>query len=157
MLEADLLRAALFLPMLLSAVLIGRRRRYAVGRMLILIGTLHMTGLWVGRAAVARIIAGGIFNQADSGVGHVLEKADQELVFWFALWGLWTVMIGQLALVLERRGAGLPSWFGWQLLVVNLACGVMIPKAGFWWVLLPAWWIIRGHAGPAVPSAESNR
>jgi hypothetical protein len=76
---------------------------------------------------------------------------EQELVFWFALWGIWTIFLGQLAMMLERRGIALPQWFGWQLLVVNLTAAVLMPKGGFWWVLLPAALIIRGQ--PAVESA----
>lgn len=152
MLEADLVRAAIFPVMLIGAVIIWRRRRFVVGRLLMLIGTLHLAGLWVGREPVARMASHAFFDQADSAVGNLPAYADQELVFWFALWGVWTMFLGRMANVAERGGTQLPPSFGWQLLVVNLACAFLMPKGGFWWVLLPAWLIIRGRApGSSAP------
>jgi hypothetical protein len=90
-----------------------------------------------------RIIAGGTINQADSAVGNLPAFADQELVLWFALWGVLTIVLGQTVVVLERSGARLPAWFGYELLALNLGCAILIPKGGFWWVMLPAYRIIR--------------
>ena len=143
MLEADLVRLAIFPMMLAGAILIWRAGRQVVGRLLMLIGTLHLIGLWVGRTAVLHIVAGGILGQADSAVGRVESRADRELVLWFALWGLWTICLGQVIAMLEHRGERLPAWFGWQFLMINLAAAALLPKSGFWWVLLPAVLIIR--------------
>jgi hypothetical protein len=149
MLEADLIRLAIFPVMLTGAALIWRSQRLVAGRLLILIGTLHLSGVWVARAAVLRIVTGGILGQADSAVGRVAARADQELVFWFALWGVWTIFLGQVAVMLERRGGRLPAWFGWQLLIVNLAAAALVPKGGFWWVLVVAVLIIRRRSEAA--------
>lgn len=146
MLEADLVRAAILPIMVIGAFLIWRRGRFVAGRLLVLIGTLHFAGLWVGREPIARMVSRGVFNQADSALGNVPGFADQELVFWFGLWGIWTIFVGRMATIAERGGVQLPPSLGWQLLAVNLVCVVLMPKGGFWWVLLPAWLIIRGRA-----------
>ena len=143
MLEADVVRALIFPVMLTGTVLIWRSHRFVAGRLLMLIGALHLLGFWVGREPLLRIAANGFLNQADSGVGNVAAKADQELVFWFLLWGPFTIMLGQLIVVLERRGVRPPSWFGWQLGAVSLAAALLMPKGGFWWMLLPAYRLIR--------------
>jgi hypothetical protein len=144
MLEADLVRAAIFPVMLIGTIIIWRARRAVAGRLLVLIGTLHLSGGWVGREPLQRIFSNGFFNQADSAVGNLPAVADQELVFWFLLWGLFTILTGQAVIVMERRGSLPPRWWGWELLLLNIACGVAMPKGGFWLVLLPAWLIIRG-------------
>ena len=146
MLEADLVRAGIFPIMLIGAIVIWRRRRFIAGRLLVLIGILHLIGLWVGREPVARMAAAGFVGQADSAVGNLPAFADQELVFWFALWGVWTIFLGRLVILAEQRGMQLPPSFGWQLLAVNVVCAVLMPKGGFWWVFLPAWLITRGRA-----------
>jgi hypothetical protein len=86
MLEADLVRLAMFPVMLTGAVFIGRAGQHVAGRLLILIGAWHLSGIWVGRTAVVKIAVAGFINQGDSGVGMVGAKADQELLFWFVLW-----------------------------------------------------------------------
>jgi hypothetical protein len=44
------------------------------------------------------------FGQADSAVGHIVDRANQELIFWFALWGVWTIFVGPWVSILEDRG-----------------------------------------------------
>lgn len=146
MLEADIVRASIFPIMLVGAMLIWRTRRYVAGRLLVLIGSLHLTGGWVGRDPLSRIFARGFFGQADSAVGRVPAAADQELVFWFLLWGVMAIVLGQLAIAAERQGARIPRWLGVELLVINAVCCALMPKGGFWWVLLPAWLIARRSA-----------
>lgn len=143
MLEADLVKVAIFPLMVAGTIYIWRSGRYVAGRLMILIGLLHLSGLWVGREPLMRIIEGGLINQVDSAVGNLPAYADQELIFWFALWGLLMILIGQLLTVLERNGVRAPAWLGVELIVLNLGCAMLMPTAGFWWVLLPAYRIIR--------------
>ena len=143
MLEADLVRAGIFPLMVIGTLIIWRKGRHVPGRLLILIGTLHLLGFWVGREPLMRIAANGFFNQADSAVGNVPHLADQELVFWFLLWGPFTMLIGRLLIIMDRHGIKAPAAFGWQLAVLSVAAGILMPKGGFWWVLLPAYLIIR--------------
>jgi hypothetical protein len=147
MLEAELVRAMIFPVMAVGAILIWRRGRQVAGRLLVLIGCLHMIGGWVGRAPIQEIIAGGFFNQADSGLAHIPAKTDRELVFWFLLWGPFVVMLGQLLVLMEAKGQRVPAWFGWELFVISVSAALLMPKAGFWWVLVPALLIVRrAHA-----------
>lgn len=141
--EADLVRLALTPIMGVGAFLIWRSQRYVVGRLLMLIGVLHLAGGWVARQALQRIVENGFVDQADSAVGNLPQYAGQELVFWFLLWGLMSLALGQVIIMLEKRGGFPPRWWGWQLLILNLVCAALMPKGGFWWMLVPAWLIIR--------------
>ena len=157
MIEADIVRASLVPLMLIGTAIIWYRRKFVVGRLLMLIGILHLSGVWVGRAAVQQIVAGGFVGAADSAVGKLPERAPQELVVWFALWGLWTIFLGQLAVMLERHHIAPPRWFGWQLIAVNLIAAALIPKGGFWWVLLPAGLMaLYGRQHAAQPSGATH-
>jgi hypothetical protein len=144
MLEADLVRAAIFPIMVTGTIWIWRKGRYIAGRLLVLIGTLHLIGFWVGREPLLQMLRAGLIGEADSAVGSLPAKTDQELVFWFLLWGVVTIVQGQLVILLERHGVSPPAWFGWELVLLNLACAALMPKGGFWWVLLPAALIVRG-------------
>ena len=148
MAESYPVRAAILPVMVAGAILIWRGRRHVAGRLLILIGCLHMLGIWVGRDAVRRIAAGGFVNQVDSAVGRIPAKAAQELVFWFLLWGPCVILLGQLLIAMEEKGLRAPAWLGWELVAVNALAALLMPAGGFWWTLLPAWLIIRqAHAG----------
>ncbi len=57
-----------------------------VGRLLMLIGFLHVLGgTWVGRKPLARIFRDGFWGEADSALGNMASEMDKELVFWFLL------------------------------------------------------------------------
>jgi hypothetical protein len=148
MLVADLVRLAIAPIMVVGAILIWRSKRYIVGRLLILIGVLHLSGGWVARQALKRMVENGFIGQADSAVGMLPSYTNQELAFWFLLWGLMTAALGQVLIMLEQRGVLPPRWWGWQLLILNLICAALMPKGGFWWMLLPAWMIIRRNQHP---------
>jgi hypothetical protein len=141
--EADTVRALLIPFVLFGSVLIWKAGRAVAGRLLVLIGSMHLVGGWVGRDALRRIVRNGIVGQADSGVGLVVGSSNQELVFWFLLWGFLMIVIGQLVIRMDECGIRVPRRVGVQLFVVNVICAVLIPKAGFWWVLLPSWLIAR--------------
>jgi Family of unknown function (DUF6463) len=143
--DADLVRAALIPFVVVGSVLIWRTGRFVAGRLLILIGSLHCAGAIVGRAALGRIITTGFVGEADSALGQVSQKADQELLFWFLLWGAVTVMLGQAIVDLQRRGEFPRRVIGYELIAVNVVCCLLMPKAGFWWVLIPGWLIARRH------------
>src|SRR5262245_38158459 len=86
-LEADLVRLSLGLLFLIGLWVLVRLRTRTAGRLLMLIGFLHILGgAWVGRGPLGRIVQGGFFGEADSALGHVASQIDKELVFWFMLW-----------------------------------------------------------------------
>jgi uncharacterized protein DUF6463 len=141
---ADLLRLVLIPPFLIGLWLILRRRERRAGRTLMLIGSLHILGGFiVGWEPLWRIFQEGFFGEADSTIGHLPGEMEQELVFWFLLWGVTTIILGQVIARMEGLGERLPAGLGWELAALSLVAIAMAPKGGFWWMLLPAYWIIR--------------
>jgi hypothetical protein len=128
-----------------GVVVIWRTGRHVAGRLLVFIGLVHLSGLWVGRYAARRAIAAGLVNQADSAIGRLAAKTDQEALFWFVLWGLMTILIGQLLIFLEDAGRRPPRWFAWQFFALNASCALLMPKGGFWWVFVPVFLLLRAR------------
>lgn len=144
LLEADLVRAALGPLFLIGLAIISYIGKNKIGRLFMLIGVLHVSGgLIVGREPVARIVREGLLGEADSALGNMPEHMDKELAFWFMLWGVYTFLLGQFATWVEREGNRLPAHIGVQLIVVNLAAALLVPKGGFWLVLIPSVMIVR--------------
>jgi hypothetical protein len=153
LLEADLVRAALGPLFLIALIVIFYLRKNKAGRLLKTIGVLHVLGgSVVGREPLARIFREGFFGEGDSGLGNVPEHMDKELAFWFMLWGAYIFVIGQLASWAEEEGNVIPASIGWTMVAVNLVAAALYPKGGFWFVLIPAFMIIR-RAGRAAPNA----
>lgn len=144
MLEADLTRLALGPPFLLCLLVVFLLRKRKAARLLMAVGVLHVLGgLWVGREPLLRIFREGFFGEADSALGNVPAAADKELLFWFVLWGVYTFVLGQLLSWMEQRGQRPPAYLGWELIVINLIAAALMPKGGFWLVLIPSYLIIR--------------
>ena len=147
MLEADVVRIALAPLFLLCLGVIFYLRKRKEARLFMSIGCLHiMGGAWVGRGHLARIGREGFFGEADSALGSIPSRMGRELAFWFLLWGVFTFLLGQLLSWMERQGKRPPAHFGWELLIINLAAALLIPKGGFWMVLIPAFMLTRGSA-----------
>lgn len=144
------MRAALgplFLVSLITILYLGKNR---VGRLFVVIGVLHIAGgLVVGREPVVRIVREGVIGEADSALGNLPDHMDKELVFWFLLWGVFTLMLGHVVSWLESEGKRLPAHIGWELIVVNLVAAGLVPKGGFWLVLIPSYMIVRDAARSA--------
>ncbi|MCA1592237.1 MAG: DUF6463 family protein [Acidobacteria bacterium] len=149
MLEADLIRLSLGPLFLIGLWIIVRLGKRKAGRLFMLIGVLHVLGgAWVGREPLVRILREGFFGEADSGLGNVPSQVDKELVFWFMLWGVYAFLFGQFISWLEGQGKRTPAFVGWELVVINLLAAALIPKAGFWLVLIPSFLIIRDAKKP---------
>jgi hypothetical protein len=144
MIEADLTRLALGPPFLVCLLVIVYLRKHKAARLLMVTGVLHVLGgVWVGRGPLMRIVREGFFGAADSGLGHVPSATDRELVFWFLLWGVYTFVLGQLLAWMEDQGRRPPAYLGWELIAINLIAAALMPKGGFWLVLIPSFLIIR--------------
>ncbi len=144
MLEADLTRLALGPLFLICLGVIFYLRERKAARLFMVIGVLHVLGgAWVGREPLLRIFREGFLGEADSGLGNVPAHMDKELFFWFVLWGVFTFALGQLLSWMERQGQRPPAWFGWELIAVNLVAAALMPKGGFWLVMIPSFLIIR--------------
>lgn len=109
------------------------------------IGCLHVLGgAWLGRGPLRRVWEDGFFGEADSALGRIPSRAENELVFWFLLWGVFTFLLGQLVSWAESQGKRPPAHFGWELVVITLTAALLAPKDGFWLVLIPAFMLTRG-------------
>jgi hypothetical protein len=149
MAEADLVRLALGPLFLVCLLVILRLRKRKAARLLMVIGVLHfLGGIVVGRGHLARILGEGFFGEAESDLGTAPAAAQKELVFWFLLWGVFNFLLGQLVSYAEGRGLRPPAYLGWELAAVSLLSASLMPKGGFWLMLLPAFLLIR-EAGRA--------
>jgi hypothetical protein len=147
--EADVVRLILGPLFLIDLLLIVRLHSRKVGRLLMLIGFLHVLGgTWVGREPLARIFRDGFLGEADSALGHMASEMDKELVFWFLLWGLLTFIFGQVISCMERQGKRPAAFIGWELAAMSLLAMALYPKGGFWFVLIPAFLIIKTSGEP---------
>ena len=107
-----------------------------------LIGFLHLLGgAWVGRGPLDGLFREGFFGEADSALGHVASQ--MEKVLWFMLWGIMTLLFGQLVAWMERQGKHPPTLIGWELILMNVIVIALYPKGGFWCVLIPAFLMIK--------------
>ena len=150
LLEADLVRAALGPLFLLGLFVILKIGKQRAGRLFMLVGVLHVLGgLYVGREPVARIVREGFIGEGDSALGNLAAHTDKELAFWFLLWGVYAFVLGEVASWIEREGRRVPARIGWQLLFVHLVAAILVPKGGFWFLLIPSILIIRDASKPA--------
>ena len=102
------------------------------GRLLMGIAVIHfVVGLRVGRGALARIAQDGFF----AALGAHL---DRNLLFWFLFASPMLWIIGQLVVWADAHGLRPPAWLGWQVLTVSLVGLALMPRSGFWLVLVPA-------------------
>ena len=151
MLEADLTRFALGPLFLICLGVVFYLRVRKAARLFRVIGVLHILGgAWVGREPLVRIFREGFFGGADSGLGNVPADMDKELFFWFVLWGVFTFVLGQVLSWMEKHGQRPPAWLGWELIAINLIAAALIPKGGFWLVMIPAFLIIREARGAPI-------
>jgi Family of unknown function (DUF6463) len=147
--KADVVRLILGPLFLIGLFLIVRLHSRKVGRLLMLIGFLHVLGgTWVGRQPLARIVRDGLWGEADSALGHMASEMDKELVFWFLLWGLCMFIFGQVISCMERQGKRPAAVIGWELAALSLLAIALYPKGGFWFMLIPAFLIIKDSGKP---------
>lgn len=101
-------------------------------------GILHSAlFLWYGRRLLGAIAAEGIWNTID-------PVRQRQVVFWALLAGVFFLLLGQLALWIARQGKALPAFLGWQLLVITLVCGILLPVSGAWLFAVPGVLILLG-------------
>lgn len=102
------------------------------GHLLVVTGVAHLLyGLWLFRGPLAGIAAGGFFAALRGNV-------DRKLAFWFLFASPMMWIVGQLVLWTDAKGLRPPVWLGLQMLSLSLAGLALMPKSGFWLVLVPA-------------------
>lgn len=147
--EVFVVRLVLLPLFLLCALVVFYLRKRKAARLLMVIGALHILGgIWVGRSTLARIFRDGFIGEADSFLGHLRARTEKELVFWFLFWGVSMLLLGQLISWMEKQGTRPSVFFGWALMASSLVAALLMPAAGFWLVLLPAFMLIREAKDP---------
>jgi hypothetical protein len=127
-----------------AAAASGRRVRAAAhaGRLLIAIAALHFAfGLWFGRGPLREIVRDGLVDAVD-------PHRDRQLVFWFLIFSVPCVLLGQLLLFMERRALAPPRSLAFGLLGTAILGALLMPVSGFWLVLVPAALLLRATASP---------
>lgn len=149
MAEVYVVRLVLLPLFLVCALVVFYLRKRKAARLLMVIGALHILGgIWVGRNTLARILRDGFIGEADSFLGHLSSRTEKELVFWFLFWGVLIILLGQLISWIEKQGMRPSSFIGCELMASSLVAAILMPAAGFWLVLLPAFMLIRDAKDP---------
>lgn len=97
-----------------------------VGEVQMVTGVAHLSlGVAEYRQTLAAIAREG-------GVGVVQGDQDRELAVWFLTSGAGFLLSGSLARWAQRRTGTLPAAYGYGLLALGLAGGLLLPPSGFW-------------------------
>lgn len=103
-----------------------------IGRWLIVVGALHVPyGLVVHAAPWRDIAVAGFF---DAVAGDVARGR----AVWFLLVGPVLLLAGLAVDALEAAQVRVPALAGIAMLATTAFCLVLMPRSGFWLVLLPA-------------------
>jgi hypothetical protein len=120
----------------------NREMGMIAARALIGIGILHLLVFgWLGRGVIIAVINGGVWNTID-------PIHERQMIFWALMTGVFGMMLGDLALWVERQGKRLPAFLGWQMIAVALVCGILMPESGGWLFLIPAVLVLIGTRSP---------
>jgi hypothetical protein len=102
-----------------------------IGKSVFIIGLLHSVGGFSMFWNVLGEIAGeGFLNTVDM-------QPDRNAAFWFLFGGFMLLIIGGLIDWAERKKLVLPPFLKWSFLVLTAAGCVIMPKSGFWLLIVP--------------------
>ena len=126
-----------------------------LGPLLIAASLFHvLTGLVSASGDLAAIWRDGVF---DTG-GANLER---QVSLWFILTGWMGVLVGQLVRTHQRRTGTVPAYAGWQLLAMSIVGIVLLPRSGFWLILILAlltlWVSYHERTRPVLGAAGGTR
>lgn len=121
-----------------------------VGRMLMATALLHtVVGLIFLRHPLGAIVKAGIFSS-------VTSYPERETAFWFILFGLVLLILGQLIHWVQMRYDTLPASLGWSLLALGVSGVILMPDSGFWLVLPQAYLLLRSRTATLLPKATRS-
>lgn len=103
--------------------------RRHIGETQIAIGILHTA---IGLRAYRRPLAAIVRQRGLA----VTDPPERQAAFWFMVCGLSTIAAGQTARWAQRQTGTIPAGLGRSSLAVGLLGGLLIPKSGFWLVVL---------------------
>ena len=81
-------------------------------------------------------------------IAAVPDFGDLSTAFWFMMFGVLLVWVGMLARQYGAYSAELPTGFGWQMVVLGLVGGLMMPISGFWLAIPIGLLAIFGRSKP---------
>ena len=119
-----------------------RLARPTAGTALATIGVLHTSfGLANYREVLRRMVRDGVIDTVEG-------DPEREAAFWFLASGASLVLMGLLARWTQRRTGTLPSFVGPMLLGIGAAGVTLMPRSGFWAVLIAAILAFDGRDEP---------
>lgn len=102
-----------------------------IGRAILVIGLLHsLFGFVAFRGILAEIWSELLFNTVD-------RQPDREAAFWFLITGFALLIIGGLVDWIEQKQLAIPAFMRWGFLTITLLGCFIMPKSGFWLLLVP--------------------
>jgi hypothetical protein len=102
-----------------------------IGKSVLVIGILHsIFGFVVFRGILGDLVGEGLFNTVDI-------QPDRNAAFWFLFGGFALLIIGGLIDWAEKKKLALPSFLKWSFAVLTVVGCVIMPKSGFWMLIIP--------------------
>lgn len=102
-----------------------------IGKSIIFIGIVHSVfGLIVFRDILAELSRELLLNTVNG-------QPDRAAAFWFLFSGCALLIIGKLIHWIERMQLALPSFLKWSFLAITLLGCFIMPKSGFWLLIVP--------------------
>jgi hypothetical protein len=102
-----------------------------IGKSVFIIGILHsIFGLVVFRGILGGLLREGLLNTVDM-------QPDRNAAFWFLFGGFALLIIGGLIDWAEKKKLALPSFLRWGFAVLTVVGCVIMPKSGFWLLIVP--------------------
>ncbi|MGD9367226.1 MAG: DUF6463 family protein [Desulfobacteraceae bacterium] len=102
-----------------------------IGKSVLVIGIVHSVyGFIVFRGILAELCRELLLNTVDG-------QPNREAAFWFLFSGFALLIIGGLIHWVEQRRLAMPLFLKWSFLAITLLGCFIMPKSGFWLLLVP--------------------
>jgi hypothetical protein len=108
-----------------------------VGKSLIGIGILHTIFGFVFFWGILAELAGEMF------LNTIDRQLDRHAAFWFLFAGFVLMIVGGFIDWAERRDLRLPAFLKWSFLAITAMGCVIMPKSGFWLLIVPTLGLFR--------------
>ena len=104
------------------------------GLLLIGVGILHtVLGVFKGHSLLSEISRSAFATETGR---RLVTGLGKEFVFWFLFGGFLMLVLGHFFTWVERRlNHAVPSFIGWELVLLSVVGLVLMPLSGFWLVL----------------------
>lgn len=114
------------------------------GRALLGIGVLHsIYGFVEFSVPLTTLVREGLFNTVNG-------QPVREAALWFLFSGFALMILGALVDWIERRPLPLPGFLRWSLSILTLLGCLIMPRSGFWLLIIPVAGFFRKENGTIV-------